>query len=567
MLYTGILDKHLLNSLFKLYSDYRHTRVLSASEYITQIEQKTKLSHEEISIFLDITKHAGFLQNLAEHFLETNFLKYVNSINVEVILFLLIFMLDEENLDILLERCLEMKCFYLCELIAAIVPDNKQLVVCQIACKYFDNEYVLEQIIDPFLNKIPNIIKLGRDYLQCHEIKPLPVPKIKEFSFLKRFHKKKIFPPSNTPAISFKFRASVVPKSTYRSKSRENQILKLKEENRKKAERLILQASQVPERLLKGRTTKQPELDERKVERFKRKPIPSFKTVEIKGNITTTLREASRVIKNQEEEVKKIDYLIKGGFNKDDMDQLEEQLRKEHELKQLEIIEKNHLKGLLSREEAILAKRKLLEANKQKMEQFKEEKIELLQILEQCREEQEQKTRLLVEKSQAIKHNAKKSERRLLERRQRDVQIQQQETREMLSEASAEKYKELRRKIDLIQEIKAIHQVRCDIKEFDPTETPNLGLLCEMSIAELQERLALTKRQMQKELEEKRQAILKTKEQHRLMIENVKKLICENRIKKPKMPPKEVLVVEENSELMALRKQLEEKRRLRNSFQ
>jgi hypothetical protein len=49
-------------------------------------------------------------------------------------------------------------------------------------------------------------------------------------------------------------------------------------------------------------------------------------------------------------------------------------------------------------------------------------------------------------------------------------------------------------------------------KGFDPTETSGLGLLDEMSVAELRERLEFNKMQREQELHIKREDNLKTKE-------------------------------------------------------
>eukprot|EP00811_Abedinium_folium_P034319 NODE_720_length_2808_cov_10.221932.p2 GENE.NODE_720_length_2808_cov_10.221932~~NODE_720_length_2808_cov_10.221932.p2 ORF type:complete len:393 (-),score=155.40 NODE_720_length_2808_cov_10.221932:468-1646(-) len=71
---------------------------------------------------------------------------------------------------------------------------------------------------------------------------------------------------------------------------------------------------------------------------------------------------------------------------------------------------------------------------------------------------------------------------------------------------------ELERKRELIRQIKALEKVPADRqKVFDPTEQPTTGLLEEMSIAELRDRLKVEESRRVAELEEKRERQLSAK--------------------------------------------------------
>lgn len=81
---------------------------------------------------------------------------------------------------------------------------------------------------------------------------------------------------------------------------------------------------------------------------------------------------------------------------------------------------------------------------------------------------------------------------------------------------------EQRKREELIRQIRELERVPIvRTKGFDPTETSGLGLLDEMSIAELRERLEFNKLKTQQELHIKREDNLKNKE------EGVKKLMDE----------------------------------------
>ena len=61
-----------------------------------------------------------------------------------------------------------------------------------------------------------------------------------------------------------------------------------------------------------------------------------------------------------------------------------------------------------------------------------------------------------------------------------------EESRRLKTQLMKQREEETQRKIKLIQEIKTIQSLRAlPFKDFDPTESSGLGLLCEMSLAEV----------------------------------------------------------------------------------
>jgi hypothetical protein len=82
-------------------------------------------------------------------------------------------------------------------------------------------------------------------------------------------------------------------------------------------------------------------------------------------------------------------------------------------------------------------------------------------------------------------------------------------------QAAAQRQKEEERRADLIKQIRAIELVpRKRETKLDPTYTPHLGLLEEMSLAELRERLLVVEEQQQEE-ELQRRAKIKTEKQEK----------------------------------------------------
>lgn len=96
---------------------------------------------------------------------------------------------------------------------------------------------------------------------------------------------------------------------------------------------------------------------------------------------------------------------------------------------------------------------------------------------------------------QAKKHENKK----VRDEVHRDLQ-------EALKKKQDEEAVELAKKTELIRQIRELEKIPIQrTKGFDPTEASGLGLMDEMSIAELRERLEYNKRQQQQEIDFKRE--------------------------------------------------------------
>lgn len=63
-----------------------------------------------------------------------------------------------------------------------------------------------------------------------------------------------------------------------------------------------------------------------------------------------------------------------------------------------------------------------------------------------------------------------------------------EESRQLKLSMTKQREEELRKKIELIQDIKTIQSLRhLPLKEFDPTESSGIRLLCEMSLTEVRQ--------------------------------------------------------------------------------
>lgn len=119
----------------------------------------------------------------------------------------------------------------------------------------------------------------------------------------------------------------------------------------------------------------------------------------------------------------------------------------------------------------------------------------------------------------------------------------------------------------MIQEIKTIQSLRAlPLKDFDPTETSGLGLFCEMSLAELRERLFWMKMKLNEEMENRKAVVSRERERQKNLIEDTRKALEEYKASRrvaPSFKPQQQSAPVTSVEIEALRKKLEERRAFR----
>lgn len=170
------------------------------------------------------------------------------------------------------------------------------------------------------------------------------------------------------------------------------------------------------------------------------------------------------------------------------------EMTKQDEVERLQQVELRRELAKASAQEAKVARALRLQENVEIAKKIREESQEVLELKTALEEEElrhKQELRKTVAGHRAVAPvRAKESvmkEKEEIARALRDELARQQEEKREKEEAEAEE------KADIIRKLKAslIHQPRVQV--FDPTETANIGLLEEMSLLELRERLARQK--------------------------------------------------------------------------
>ncbi|KAM9236511.1 cilia- and flagella-associated protein 99 [Leptosomus discolor] len=393
--------------------------------------------------------------------------------------------------------------------------------------QFYDSLYVKENWIDPLLRwqpKVQQLIGQLTDKLnnRATTVKTSTVTQPKEFNLT--VPKRRAIPiPLPIPVLE---KRRPVPPSTYKPPKEKKQLEEIKTKNRQKAEDLLLKANANQFRC----AAIKPEKGENTRDSMKSKPAfkaqkiqSKIDNIPIKLNAAAILREGALYQRIMEQELKRIENLLRGAGDPSEFLEWQKQMRGKDLEEQLAEIECRRLQGKLSHEEAVLAHQNVIQENKKKADLMREEKAELMHQYAEKRLQEQKEMRELVEQVVEGHKNAKQAKIKLQKYKQQIVQEVCEENRELLRQALEEEEEKLRRRYELIQQIRAIESLPSMRHKFvDLTETGGHGLICEMSIVELRERLALLKEAQKAAEEEKRDQIIHEKQaKEQLLLEKL----------------------------------------------
>ncbi|NWX79260.1 CFA99 protein, partial [Alca torda] len=386
--------------------------------------------------------------------------------------------------------------------------------------QFYDSLYVKENWTDPLLRwqpKVQQLIEQLTDKLsnRTTTIKTPTVTQPEEFNLT--VPKPRAIPiPLPIPVLE---KRQPVPPSTYKPPKEKKQLEEIKRKNWRKAEiRSIICVCKGDFFFLNSLLEQGTFLTGREVVPF----LPQYlevvwelvlsqyfeelqiDNIPIKLNAAAILREGALYQRKMEQELKRIENLLRGAGDPSEFLEWQKQMRGKDMEEQLAEIECRRLQGKLSHEEAVLAHQNVIQENKKKADLMREEKAEMMHQYAEKRLQEQKEMRELVEQVVEGHKNAKQAKIKLQKYKQQIVQEVCEENRELLRQALEEEEEKLRKRYELIQQIRAIESLPSLRHKFvDLTETGGHGLICEMSIVELRERLALL-REAQKAAEEKK---------------------------------------------------------------
>jgi len=407
-------------------------------------------------------------------------------------------------------------------------------------CKIYDHSYVQINLLSPLLRWLPelkdilsylkdkevNKQKLRREVQSPTEVKPFNLTKVKP---------RGIAVPEKIPTIK---KHRPVPETTYEKPKEIDALVQASNKNKNEAERKFIDASltqfacanaekstKTKDRMKKYVEDEQAKL---KFNSNKARSLPSSNddNIPIRLNAAAIMREGLLVQKKEEEEYKKLSDLAQGGRDASEFLSWQQDMRQMDLENKLAEIEANRISGLLSYEEAILVRQSLVDENRKKVESIKKETKEMMDEFLKQKFQQQQEMRMLVEDIIDGHENAKEAKIKLKKYKQSIVEQVTNESKALMRKALEEAEIEMREKVALIAKIRAIESVpRMRCKHVDLTETSGIGLLGEMSVAELRERLGLLRIQEKEDEDRKRQEIIQNKvEKNQYLMETLESI-------------------------------------------
>lgn len=447
----------------------------------------------------------------------------------------------------------------------------------------YEHSYVQVQLLSPILRWLPELQELVSQLEDKLANKEQPKQKSKTPTKVKEFNltqpKPKEVPiPDEIPKVP---RPKTVPKSTYLKPQDDRLVVEARERNRRRAEEQLLEATKYQfgcanaekSEKTKKRVEEIKANEESKLQfnKSKARKAPSVTAdhIPIKLNAATILREGALYQKREDEQIKQLESLEAGAKDAAEFLEWQQSMRQQDLEAELAEIERRRLEGKLSHEDAILARQNLIKENKQKVSQMKEEAEVMMQEYVARRLKEEEVLKQVVEDIMSGHENAKQARVRMQNYKKKIVAEVSEESRELLKQAFEEAEADMKRKVELIQQIRAMEALPKDrTKLVDWTATAGHSLLSEMSIAELKERLSLMKIAQEEEVENKRDEILENKEaKDRLLMEKIQQIsrhraaegqVAQNRNEQKKL--KQQKPVLKDPKLQDLQAQLEKKK-------
>ncbi|XP_060092312.1 cilia- and flagella-associated protein 99 [Heteronotia binoei] len=321
-----------------------------------------------------------------------------------------------------------------------------------------------------------------------------------------------------------------VPEAIYKPPKLEQYLKEIKLKNRQKAEELLLEANvnsfscAAPKPEYKSIIINEtPKL----AERFRAQKIKGkTDNASIKLNATAILREGVLYQRKVEQELNRLEHLLRGARDPSEFLDWQKQMRENDLHQRLAEAECRRLQGKLSYEEAILAHQNCAQKNQEKAEQERLEEVKIQQQLKEVRVQEEREKKKLVQQVAEGRKNAKQALAKLQKYKHQIAQEVSEESRGLLLQVLEREEEQFKKRCELIQEIRAMEYLPFRKNKFvDLTQTANHGVFGEMSIVELQERLALLKEAQKKAEEEKRDSIIREKcDKEQLLLDKLEQI-------------------------------------------
>lgn len=248
---------------------------------------------------------------------------------------------------------------------------------------------------------------------------------------------------------------------------------------------------------------------------FRAREMPDFekKQAAVKLNVAALKREGNLIARQEREEEQYIAEMAMGLKDSSEFYRWKREMDRKDDVERLEHIQKKKIEMEMSREEAILAAKRQEQANARLVLDMRKEAASRDGERMKNKVEDKAQRKEIIEKIHAQAGNAMQE----MEAKKQDNKAIRDEVKREMDEALKrrrdEEAHELAKREELIRQIRELEKIPIQrTKGYDPTEAGGHGLMVEMSVAELRERLEFVKREQQQEADFKREMNLAAKE-------------------------------------------------------
>ena len=306
-------------------------------------------------------------------------------------------------------------------------------------------------------------------------------------------------------------------------------------------------------------------------------PIKDFSKcdADVRYNEAAIIREEYLIDKKNKEEEAALNKILVEKKDSKEFERWQSEMKIKDDIIKMQEIEKRKLELELNREVASTYMQRRIQKNQLKAAEHK--KQELINMKKKAEEKAED----IKQKKEVIKEIHKEQENVAKQKAQKKKENQElyknrkKEYNELNLIAQEEKKILLERRDDLIRQIRELEKLPIRrTTGFDPTETPGYGLLEEMSLVELRERLALQKRMHLDEIKSKKEENKLRMQERADELVNKAQIIQENRdrlrnMKEVERKAKKDAIIAEKARIKAQREKslFEVKQKIENKKQ
>ena len=237
-------------------------------------------------------------------------------------------------------------------------------------------------------------------------------------------------------------------------------------------------------------------------------PIKDFSKcdADVKYNEAAVIREEFLINKKKKEEEEALNKILIEKKDSNEFHRWQNEMNIKDDIIKMQEIEKRKIELELNREVACTYLQRRIKKNQLKAAEHKKEELKNLQKKKEEKEEDIRIKKEIIKDINKDKDNYMKQKLQHIKDNQELYKKRKNEFNELNLIAKEEKKILLDRRDDLIRQIRELEKLPLRrVTGFDPTETPGDGLLEEMSLVELRERLALQKRMLADEIKAKKE--------------------------------------------------------------